>query len=221
MKVLTLAVSVAALMFGASAAVGQSDEAAVAAEMELIKKQQEVSKGNVVAGETRAPRRRLNSGLEESNDTALASGPETGTRIEAEVDDRKRHEPVRLTSLRYPDYRLLDRSLRNYKEINFAFNSSFVDEASQQKLRVSCEAIRRSNPENTYLIYGHTDASGPEGYNKSLSQKRANAVKRFMVEECSIEPNRLTAYGMGESQLRDDMDGLADAQRRVEFLVGS
>ena len=49
-------------------------------------------------------------------------------------------------------------------------------------------------------IEGHTDSVGSEAYNLVLSRRRAERVKRFLVETFAIEPDRLLVSGHGESR---------------------
>lgn len=69
-------------------------------------------------------------------------------------------------------------------------------------------------------ILAHTDSQGAAGYNKKLSQQRANEVARYLLD-FGIEPDRLDVRGMGEAIPRADN---ATAQgralnRRVEFIL--
>ena len=69
-------------------------------------------------------------------------------------------------------------------------------------------------------IEGHTDSDGKAKYNKKLSQKRANAVKDFLVK-LGIEENRLEAIGHGEDKPIADnkTDEGKEKNRRVEFNI--
>jgi OOP family OmpA-OmpF porin len=49
-------------------------------------------------------------------------------------------------------------------------------------------------------IEGHTDASGRRAYNAVLSDRRAEAVKDYLVPEMHVSPDRLEAVGKGSSQ---------------------
>ena len=69
-----------------------------------------------------------------------------------------------------------------------------------------------------FAINGHTDASGSAAYNKTLSQKRADSVKTFLVSEFDIDPKRLEAVGWGEERLKNTADPKAAENRRVEIV---
>ena len=82
--------------------------------------------------------------------------------------------------------------------------------------------VLRSNPDILKVeIQGHTDSRGSAEYNKKLSEARAEAVKTYLVEEASIDAERLTAKGYGEEELLDE-SGTEQAMarnRRVEFKI--
>ena len=67
---------------------------------------------------------------------------------------------------------------------------------------------------------GHTDSSGPEGYNMALSLRRANAVKDALVRE-GVPPTVISVVGRGETQLLVQTgDGVREPQnRRVEIVI--
>lgn len=49
-------------------------------------------------------------------------------------------------------------------------------------------------------IEGHTDSIGSDSYNQKLSERRAESVKRYLVERFSIDPARLVVKGYGKEQ---------------------
>ncbi len=75
---------------------------------------------------------------------------------------------------------------------------------------------------NTYLdVEGNTDARGNEGVNKTLSQKRAESVKNYLIKNFSIEPKRFIAVGKGSANPiapNDTEDGRA-LNRRTDIKV--
>ena len=68
------------------------------------------------------------------------------------------------------------------------------------------------------LIGGHTDSKGTDEYNITLSQKRTESVKAYLLEKGIVE-SRLTATGYGETQpIADNKTDLGRAKnRRVEL----
>jgi OOP family OmpA-OmpF porin len=78
--------------------------------------------------------------------------------------------------------------------------------------------ILRQNPDIQVDIAGHADSRGPDEFNMALSERRAEAVRRYL-EQAGIDSSRLSARGYGESQPLESNDtfvGRAD-NRRVEL----
>lgn len=69
-------------------------------------------------------------------------------------------------------------------------------------------------------IAGHTDNAGPSDYNRRLSQRRAEAVKDYLVKQ-GVDPDRLRANGYGEDEpvASNDNDFGRQQNRRVEFRI--
>ncbi|WP_226778930.1 OmpA family protein [Oceaniglobus trochenteri] len=102
--------------------------------------------------------------------------------------------------------------------ISFDFDSAALRADQKPKLTALCGAMKAVDTE-AFRILGHTDASGSEAYNQRLSKLRAEEVKRFLVTDCGIAPERLEATGVGEAFPFDPDDPRADVNRRVEFQV--
>ena len=70
-------------------------------------------------------------------------------------------------------------------------------------------------------VVGHTDTSGPDGYNMALSLRRANVVKDSLVQQ-GVPPAAITTTGVGKSGLLVQTgDGVREPQnRRAEIMVG-
>jgi len=80
--------------------------------------------------------------------------------------------------------------------------------------------IMKNNPNFNLTIEGHTDNTGKESFNISLSQKRANAVKAFLARQ-GIAAERLNAKGFGSSQPVDEKntEEARAKNRRVELKL--
>jgi outer membrane protein OmpA-like peptidoglycan-associated protein len=104
-------------------------------------------------------------------------------------------------------------------EIYFDFNSWAITPKAMPTLITLGRAL--SNPEfkgATFLVGGHTDAKGSHEYNKELSEKRAEAVKRFLVENFKVSVDTLMPIGFGKEQLKNKADPYADENRRVQVV---
>lgn len=58
----------------------------------------------------------------------------------------------------------------------------------------------KTYPRTTAVIEGHTDSVGPAEYNLQLSQRRAESVRKYLIEKFDINPDRLAAKGYGEAR---------------------
>ena len=75
--------------------------------------------------------------------------------------------------------------------------------------------IRREDPELTVTVAGFADTSGNFDYNMVLSERRAQKVHDYLVEQ-GISRQRITVLGFGEGRLPvATADGTADARNRV------
>jgi OmpA family len=68
------------------------------------------------------------------------------------------------------------------------------------------------------LLAGHTDAKGSDAYNKDLSDRRADAVKQFLVTKFSLPAENLIAIGYGKERLKNTVDPFAAENRRVQVV---
>jgi OOP family OmpA-OmpF porin len=108
--------------------------------------------------------------------------------------------------------------------VQFEFNSSDIKDESTADLDRAAAAIRSSianRPGISIEVQGHSDAIGSEGYNQSLSERRAAAVRDYIVSVESSIAGALTTAGYGESQpiASNDTEEGRTQNRRVEFVV--
>jgi outer membrane protein OmpA-like peptidoglycan-associated protein len=83
-------------------------------------------------------------------------------------------------------------------------------------------ALIERNPKATFSIEGHTDATGTPEYNLALSERRAAAVKAWLVEKFGIAPGRIQTLGLGSTKLIVPADKSIEEQRpnrRVEIVI--
>jgi len=86
------------------------------------------------------------------------------------------------------------------KNIYYDLNSSRLRTEATKELE-SLITLLKDNPGISVEIGSHTDARGEDRYNKKLSQKRAQAVVDYLVDNGNIDPTYLIAKGYGEQQL--------------------
>ncbi|PXV68853.1 outer membrane protein OmpA-like peptidoglycan-associated protein [Dysgonomonas alginatilytica] len=103
--------------------------------------------------------------------------------------------------------------------ILFATNSSSLNSASQSALSQFATSLR-NHPDTDIQITGHTDSSGSDAINNPLSEKRAQAVYNFLLQQ-GVAGNRMTSSGMGSAQpVADNNTSAGKAQnRRVEVYI--
>ena len=104
------------------------------------------------------------------------------------------------------------------QNIFFDVNSDVIRPNSYAILKQIAESIQ--SIDGNIKIVGHTDSDGKDTDNLVLSQKRAESVKRALVNEFGIDANKLSTEGKGESvPLNKNTNALEKAQnRRVEFI---
>jgi outer membrane protein OmpA-like peptidoglycan-associated protein len=104
-------------------------------------------------------------------------------------------------------------------DINFEFNSAEISPAAMPQLRELGAALADPRLAGaSFTIGGHTDATGADGYNTRLSQRRADAVKRFLADNYMIPAANLHAIGYGKHQPKNKADVYAGENRRVEIV---
>jgi outer membrane protein OmpA-like peptidoglycan-associated protein len=104
-------------------------------------------------------------------------------------------------------------------EINFDYNSDRVSAKSLPSVQALGRAL--ANPDlkgSTFIVAGHTDAAGSDVYNQELSERRADAIKRYLVEKSGISATDLVTVGYGKTQLKDPANPLAEVNRRVQVV---
>ncbi|MFO7831325.1 MAG: OmpA family protein [Desulfuromonadaceae bacterium] len=104
--------------------------------------------------------------------------------------------------------------------IQFDTNKAAILERHTSELAKAVKFINKY-PEQKILIAGHTDSAGNADYNKQLSQKRADAVKNYLVEEAGLNASKLVTKGFGEDKPLASNETAAGRQqnRRVELSV--
>lgn len=99
----------------------------------------------------------------------------------------------------------------------FKVGSADIPDALLPTLNVFAEVLRsRRGTGKVVRIEGHADASGTAAANTLLSQKRAEAVREYLVSK-GADPAMLTQAGMGSAVPKNPRDPLAAENRRVEI----
>jgi outer membrane protein OmpA-like peptidoglycan-associated protein len=104
-------------------------------------------------------------------------------------------------------------------EINFDYNSADISAKSLPSVQALGRAL--SNPDlkgSTFVVAGHTDAAGGEAYNQDLSERRADSIKKYLVENFGIAGADLVTVGYGKTKLKNPSQPLAEVNRRVQVV---
>lgn len=104
-------------------------------------------------------------------------------------------------------------------EINFDFNSAVIGKTAQPGVKALGTALSDPSMKGaTFIIAGHTDAKGSDEYNQALSEKRADAIKQYLVTKHGIPAANLVTVGYGKTQLKNAADPLGPENRRVQVV---
>jgi outer membrane protein OmpA-like peptidoglycan-associated protein len=103
--------------------------------------------------------------------------------------------------------------------ILFDVNSSTLRPAAQQNLTDLVRSLEEYEGTDV-LVVGHTDSTGEDSYNQSLSERRSDAARNFLVG-AGLDADRVTAMGRGEMEPIDSNDTESGRQenRRVEVAI--
>ena len=80
-------------------------------------------------------------------------------------------------------------------------------------------AMIRENPNEMFLIEGHTDAVGAASLNLTLSDRRAESVALALTEYFGVPPENMVVQGYGESDLRVNTQEAERQNRRVAVRI--
>ena len=104
---------------------------------------------------------------------------------------------------RRPELRRIAPSI-DIQAINFEFGSSRIPYQERWKVERIADALNRLmdfNPDEVFLLEGHTDAVGTRSNNQRLSEARAGSLKRDLVRYFGVPSYNLDTVGYGEEYL--------------------
>jgi OOP family OmpA-OmpF porin len=106
------------------------------------------------------------------------------------------------------------------KGVNFCFDCDTLSSQARQILDANAMALINQRANATFEVAGHTDSIGSDAYNLRLSQRRADSVRSYLVQQ-GVDANRMSAVGYGESQpVADNGTEAGRAEnRRVELRI--
>jgi outer membrane protein OmpA-like peptidoglycan-associated protein len=141
-----------------------------------------------------------------------------------DVDDHCPSAPETMNDISDEDgcpdrIRLDDTRITTFERVYFKTNSDEIDERSHEML-TEVAAILKVNPDMKIRVEGHTDSRGGAEYNRELSQRRADSVRKFLIKN-GASGRQIEAEGLGQSRPIDSNEteeGRA-RNRRVEFHI--
>jgi OOP family OmpA-OmpF porin len=105
-------------------------------------------------------------------------------------------------------------------EVQFDADSPIVRPPSYQVLGRIADALTDPRLSHySFLIVGHTEATGRREPNLALSQRRADAIREVLVSTFKLSPKRLQAVGLGEEQLLDSEHPAAAINQQVQVVT--
>jgi outer membrane protein OmpA-like peptidoglycan-associated protein len=103
--------------------------------------------------------------------------------------------------------------------VNFAYNSAELETDARITLDRLGTALSDSRLKAfNFMIAGHTDAKGGDDYNQKLSERRAEAVRQYLITRFEVEARQVSAVGYGKSQLLDPSRPEDGVNRRVQVI---
>ena len=120
----------------------------------------------------------------------------------------------------------IDEINKYFNGIEFELNKDVIRPNSFQDLNKAAEIIKTLGADDSFIVVGATDSRGSSAYNKKLSQSRANAVLKYLVDK-GVSQSVLTAEGRGKEDLKyTECDPATkcpewknEANRRVYFIA--
>jgi peptidoglycan-associated lipoprotein len=152
--------------------------------------------------------------------TATATGPGGSASDIARITVNIPPAPAASTEpapTRRPDVSIATLFEQNVKDVFFDYDKSEIKQDMMSTLRDNANWLK-SNPNVRFTIQGHCDERGSEEYNLGLGDRRANAVKEYLLAQ-GIPANRISTVSYGEERpvCRDETEACFEKNRRAHF----
>ena len=106
--------------------------------------------------------------------------------------------------------------LSKESKVLFSLNTYKISNLEKNNLKKLSKYLKE-NPKSRLIIYGSTDKSGSEEYNLSLSEKRANSSKKYLIE-LGVNSSQLKTIALGESKSQNANSESEKAQARSSMF---
>ena len=184
--------------------------------------------GAALAGEAVSADQILNALKPKPATLGLSVGPQAAPQIDATAQakqstfiDSMRNRKTRSLSLGERE-QLAEIAATKPKidlEIQFDYNSAAISKTSIQAVQELGKALSDPNLKgSTFMVAGHTDGIGSDGFNQDLSERRADTLKRYLVEKFGLAGQDLVTVGYGKTKLKDAANPADPVNRRVQVV---
>jgi outer membrane protein OmpA-like peptidoglycan-associated protein len=104
-------------------------------------------------------------------------------------------------------------------EVNFDYGSANIGQSALPYVTALGKALSNDDLKgSTFVIAGHTDGSGSASFNQELSERRADSIKRYLVDHYKIPGESLVTVGYGKSKLKNAKNPAASENRRAQVV---
>ncbi|MFT3730536.1 MAG: OmpA family protein [Hyphomicrobium sp.] len=159
----------------------------------------------ISALKAKGPSRSLTTGADSALIKALKEKTSRGIAISSEERDRLAEVAKSL-----PTYDM---------EIPFDLDSAEITARARPNIEALGKALQDNQLKGaSFLLAGHTDASGTVPYNQALSERRAAAVRKALMSEFHLTDEQLIAVGYGPQHLKNPKEPDAPENRRVQIV---
>lgn len=146
---------------------------------------------------------------------------------QAEIDRSKTIEDLKTKAasrgLSVPERQQLADAVSDKPQLDFVIYFDFGSANISSRSKASLDALGTALQDDSLkgasiMIAGHTDAKGRAEYNQSLSERRADAVRKYLADKFDVGSDTLTVVGYGAERLKDQHSPYAGVNRRVQIV---
>ncbi|HPG89981.1 MAG TPA: OmpA family protein [Hyphomicrobium sp.] len=104
-------------------------------------------------------------------------------------------------------------------EIPFELNSASIAPSARPNIEALGKALQDAQLKGvSFLLAGHTDATGSAPYNQTLSERRAQTVRKLLIDEFKLTNDQFIAVGYGPERLKNPQSPRSSENRRVQIV---
>jgi outer membrane protein OmpA-like peptidoglycan-associated protein len=187
-----------------------------------------MSAGAALAGEAVSADQILNALKPKSVTRGLSAGPQAAPQLDPAAQakqstfiDSVRNRKTRSLSLgeREQIAEIAATKPKIDLEIQFDYNSAALSKSAMPAVQELGKALSDPNLKGaTFVVAGHTDGIGSDGFNQDLSERRADTIKRYLVEKFGLTGQDLVTVGYGKTKLKDAANPADPLNRRVQVV---